>query len=101
MRSILVMIPLLLLLLCGTAQAHSLYFTLTDAGNSTVELEGMFSNGAVPAKVTVRLYAKNDGRKLWEGKTDEFGACIFTRPQQPYVVELDAGPGHQARHDGI
>jgi len=101
MRSIVIMVPLLVLLLCAPAQAHTLYFTLTDGGNSTVELEGMFSNGAVPARVTVKLLAKADGKVLWQGKTDEYGVCVFQRPQQPYAVELDAGPGHQARRDGI
>lgn len=101
MRSAIILVPLLVFLLCAPVRAHTLYFTLADVGDATVELEGMFSNGSVPAKVIVRLLAKDDGRQLWEGRTDEFGVCVFTRPQQPYVVELDAGPGHQARHDGI
>lgn len=101
MRPTLLLVPLLVLLLCGQALAHTLYFTLTEGGDSTVEVEAMFSNGAVPARIPVRLVAKDGGKVLWEGRTDEFGQCVFKRPGKPYVVELDAGPGHQARRDGI
>lgn len=101
MRSIFLITPLLLLLLCGQAHAHTLYFSLTDNGDNMIELEGMFSNGIMAAHITVALYAKEDGTLLWQGRTDEFGACIFERPNKPYEVELDGGPGHRARQDGI
>lgn len=92
---------LFILMFCGVANAHTLYFSLTDDGDNIVELEGMFSNGATAMKIPVKLYDKENGKVLWEDRTDEFGICTFTRPDVPYEVEMDAGPGHQARQDGI
>ncbi|WP_051053210.1 hypothetical protein [Pseudodesulfovibrio piezophilus] len=66
-----------------------------------VELEGMFSNGVMGAGIAVNLYSKEDNALIWKGRTDEFGLCTFERPDKPYEVELDAGPGHQSREDGI
>ena len=88
-------------MLCTMAHAHSLYFTLSDDGENTVEMEALFSTGALAAGATVRLYDKQGGKVIWKGKTDEYGTCIFQRPDVPYEVELDAGPGHQSRGDGI
>jgi uncharacterized lipoprotein NlpE involved in copper resistance len=92
---------LFVLLLAGQAFAHTLYFTLYDDGENSIELEGMYSTGEMAMKTPVRLYDQKTGKLLWEGKTDEFGICTFTRPDAPYEVELDAGPGHQARENGI
>lgn len=91
----------LVLLLCAQAQAHTLYFTLSEYDDALIEVEGMYSTGTPAAKTTVRLLAKADGRVLWEGRTDEFGTCVYERPDVPYEVELDGGPGHQARQDGM
>jgi len=96
-----ILAPLFVLLLFGQVQAHTLYFTLNGGDDNTVELEGLFSNGQTAAGVTVRLYDKQAKRVIWQGKTDEFGSCVFNRPGIPYEVELDAGPGHQTRQEGI
>lgn len=100
MKSLLIA-PILVLLLCLPADAHTLYLTLSDYDEDTVEVEGMFSNGTPAAGVKVIVYEQETDRVIWQGRADEFGACIFERPEVPYAVELDAGPGHQARQDGI
>jgi len=99
--ALLALTPLLVLTLCWQAHAHTLYFTLHDVGDGTVELEGLFSNGALASRTAVKLYDKADGNLLWQGRTDDFGICTFQRPEAPYEVEVDAGPGHKARGDGI
>ncbi|MUM77197.1 hypothetical protein GKC30_06080 [Pseudodesulfovibrio sp. F-1] len=99
--ALLVLTPLFVLALCWQAHAHTLYFTLHDAGDGMVELEGLFSNGALASRTTVKIYDKADGSLLWQGRTDDFGTCTFERPEVPYEVEVDAGPGHKARGAGI
>lgn len=100
MKSIIIAATLILLL-CTHAHAHTLYFTLSDYDDGTIELEGMFSTGTPAAGIKVILYNKKDDAMIWKGKTDEFGICVFQRPSVPYSVELDAGPGHKARQEGI
>lgn len=89
------------LMLVAQVQAHSLYFTLRPEFDNHIELEAVFSNGQTPAGVTVRIYDKNTDTIIWQGKTDEFGTCLFERPDSSYDVELDAGPGHQTRQSGL
>lgn len=90
-----------ILLSAGTAQAHTLYFTLMDNEDGTVDLAGMYSTGEAPVQTPVRLINTQDNSVIWQGKTDENGECTFNKPETPYEVELDAGPGHVAREDGI
>ena len=101
MKKIALSALVLSILLCSQASAHTLYFTQSEYDDTSVEVEGMYSTGTPAAKTTVRLLSKQDGRVLWEGRTDEFGSCVFERPDEPYDVEIDAGPGHQARQDGM
>ncbi len=101
MKKICFVLALILLLGFAEAQAHSLYFTLYDAEDGTIELEGMYSTGEVATKTPVRIYKQGTDTVLWTGETDEDGMCLFPRPKEPYEVELDAGPGHTTREDGI
>jgi len=101
MKQICIALVIFLLLLAAQAQAHSLFFSLVADGPDSVELAGAFSDGTLAAGIPVKVYAKDDGRLLWQGRTDEFGLCLFQRPGGPYEVELDAGPGHRVREDGI
>ena len=92
---------ILVLALNSQAMAHTLYMTVEDNEDETVTVQGMFSTGAVAAKVEVRLEDEK-GKVLWKGKTDEYGECTFKKPGVPYTIIMDfgPGPGHQAREEG-
>ncbi|WP_415717907.1 hypothetical protein [Maridesulfovibrio sp.] len=96
-----ILVGLSILLLSSQAYAHSLFMSLTDIDDNKIELEGMYSTGEMAVKTPVKIYRTKDNSLIWQGETDELGTCIFTRPPEPYEVELDAGPGHQVREDGI
>ena len=88
-------------ILNSQALAHTLYMTVEDNEDGTVTVQGMFSTGAIAAKVEVRLEDEK-GKALWEGKTDADGECTFKKPGVPYSIIMDfgPGPGHQAREEG-
>ena len=93
----------LALIVNSQVMAHTLYMTVEDNenGNGTVTVQGMFSTGAIAAKVEVRLEDEK-GKALWKGKTDDDGECTFEKPEGPYTIIMDfgPGPGHQAREKG-
>ncbi|MEA3427962.1 MAG: hypothetical protein U9Q84_01810, partial [Thermodesulfobacteriota bacterium] len=91
----------LLLVLNSQALAHTLYMTVEDNEDGTVTVQGMFSTGTIAASVEVRLEDEK-GKVLWKGKTDENGECTFKKPNVPYSIIMDfgPGPGHQAREEG-
>jgi hypothetical protein len=101
MRTSIIALALLTLLWAAPARAHSLFFSLVEDGENTIELAGAFSDGTLAMGIPVKIYGKEGGALLWQGRTDEFGLCLFERPGEPYEVELDAGPGHRVREDGI
>ena len=92
---------ILVLALSSQAMAHTLFMTVEDNEDGTVTVQGMFSTGAVAASVEVRLEDKK-GKVLWKGKTDDDGECTFKKPEVPYTIIMDfgPGPGHQAREEG-
>lgn len=90
---------LAILLLAGTASAHTLYMTVTDNEDGTITVEGMYSTGAVASHTEIRL-ENPDGQVLFTGKTDEDGALDITKPKGVYTVIMDAGPGHMATEEG-
>ena len=89
------------LILNFNAWAHTLYMTVEDNEDGTVTVQGMFSTGAVGAWVEVRLEDEN-GKVLWKGKADDDGECTFKKPNVPYTIIMDfgPGPGHQAKEEG-
>jgi len=91
----------LALILNSQAMAHTLFMTVEDNEDRTVTVQGMFSTGAVAARVEVRLEDEK-GKVLWKGKTDNDGECTFKKPGVPYTIIMDfgPGPGHQAREEG-
>ena len=91
----------LALILNSHAWAHTLFMTIEDNEDGTVTVQGMFSTGAVAARVEVRLEDEK-GKVLWKGKTDAGGECTFKKPCVPYSIIMDfgPGPGHQAREEG-
>jgi hypothetical protein len=91
----------LALILNSQAFAHTLFMTVEDNEDGTVTVQGMFSTGTIAASVEVRL-ENEKGKVLWKGKTDEYGECTFKKPDVPYTIIMDfgPGPGHQAREEG-
>ena len=91
----------MVLALSSQAFAHTLFMTVEDNEDGTVTVQGMFSTWAVGAWVEVCLEDEN-GKVLWKGKTDEYGECTFRKPNVPYTIIMDfgPGPGHQAREKG-
>ena len=91
----------LVLILNTLAFAHTLYMTVEDNEDGTVTVQGIFSTGAIAARVEVRLEDEK-GKVLWKGKTDADGECTFKKPDVPYTIIMDfgPGPGHQAREKG-
>ena len=81
--------------------AHTLFMMVEDNEDGTVTVKGVFSTGAMAAAVEVRLEDEK-GKVLWKGKTDDDGECTFKKPNVPYTIIMDAGPGpgHQAREEG-
>jgi len=92
---------ILALILNSQAFAHILYMTVEDNEDGTVTVQGMFSTGAIAARVEVRLEDEK-GKVLWKGKTDDDGECTFKIPGVPYTIIMDfgPGPGHQASEEG-
>ncbi|WP_035242654.1 hypothetical protein [Desulfobacter vibrioformis] len=88
-----------LLLVTGPSFGHSLFMNLTDNGDGTVAVEGMFSTGATAANLPLYLLDNNE-KQILKIKLDENGEAEFTIPDQPYTVFLDGGPGHTVREDG-
>ena len=90
-----------ILILNSHAFAHTLYMTVEDNEDGSVTVQGMFSTGATGAGIEVRLEDEK-GKVLWKGKADDDGECIFEKPNVPYTIIMDfgPGPGHQAREEG-
>ena len=91
----------LTLVLSSQASAHTLFIMVEDNEDGTATVKGVFSTGAEAAAVEVRLEDEK-GKVLWKGKTDDDGECTFKKPNVPYTIIMDAGPGpgHQAREKG-
>ena len=91
----------LTLVLSSQASAHTLFIMVEDNEDGTATVKGVFSTGAEAAAVEVRLEDEK-GKVLWKGKTDDDGECTFKKPNVPYTIIMDAGPGpgHQAREEG-
>ncbi len=88
-----------LLLATGPAFGHTLFMNLTDNGDGTVAVEGMFSTGAAAENLPLYLLDTKE-KQILKIKLDENGEAEFTIPDHPYTVLLDGGPGHTVRKDG-
>ena len=91
----------LIVLLLATCPAfgHTLFMNLTDNGDGTVSVEGMFSTGATAANLPLYLLDANE-KQMLKIKLDENGEAEFKIPDQPYTVFLNGGPGHTVHEDG-
>lgn len=79
--------------LAGTALAHTPICSCYLNDDGTVTCEGGFSDGSSAAgvKMTVRT---PDGQILIEGAMDEFSEFTFEKPDVPFEIEFNPGPGH-------
>ncbi len=79
---------------CGLASAHTPICACYDAGDGSIACEGGFSDGSSAAGVEMRV-VEQGGKVLVSGKMDELSEFTFKKPQGPYTVIFDAGPGHR------
>ena len=87
------------LLLASAASAHTLFLAVYDNEDGTITVSGMYSTGSVAAATEVRL-EDSAGKVLFQGRTDVDGEIEIEKPDVPYLVILDGGPGHVATEEG-
>ena len=87
------------LFLPGQALAHTPLCSCYDNGDGTITCEGGFSDGSSAAGVEMRV-VDSDGKVLLKGKMDEDSEFTCEKPDGPYKVLFDAGPGHLVEVDG-
>ena len=97
--TVLLICMVLNLFLGSWAFGHTPLCTCYDNGDETVTCEGGFSDGSSGAGVSMRVVDKNN-EVLLEGKMDEDGEFTFDKPEVPYKVIFDAGPGHAVEIKG-
>lgn len=81
-------------LMAATSMAHSALCSCLDNGDGTITCEGGFSDGssASGVRIFVRTMAEET---IIRGKMNQDGEFSFAKPDTPYMVIFDAGPGHQ------
>lgn len=101
------------LFLAIPAGAHTPLLSVEDNEDGTISIVGAFSDGSSGAGITIlivenKIY-KGDkkGRDLYDGQLvlsrtelDEFGELDLDKPDVPYFIVFDAGPGHVVEQDG-
>ena len=99
MFSILLPCILLALFLAPRVFAHTPLCSCYDNGDGTITCEGGFSDGSSGAGVAMRVEDKT-GKVLIKGKMNEDSEFTFDKPEVPYKVFFDAGPGHVVEVEG-
>lgn len=89
----------LFLLAAVQAFGHTPLCACYGAGDGTIICEGGFSDGSSAAGVEIRV-VDMDGNVLTAGKMNADNEFIFKRPEVPFKVQFDAGPGHVIEMDG-
>jgi len=87
------------LFLVTVASAHTPLCSCYDNGDGTVTCEGGFSDGSSGAGVSMEVQAAN-GTTMIKGTMNEDSEYTFEKPNAPYKVIFDAGPGHIVEVDG-
>jgi len=108
--TVLVICMVLGLFLTFRAFSHTPLCSCYDNGDETITCEGGFSDGSSAAGVDIKVVDENgkvisaededDKIVRLEGKMDEDSEFTFIKPQKPYKVIFDAGPGHAVEIDG-
>jgi hypothetical protein len=81
------------LFLTSLSYAHTPLCSCSDEGGGTILCEGGFSDGSSAAGVKMTVVDAS-GKTLIEGKMNEDSEFTFKKPNVPYTVIFDAGPGH-------
>jgi len=113
MRKILTMLVICMalgLFLTSQVLSHTPLCSCYDNEDGTITCEGGFSDGSSAAGVLIKVVdekdevisVKNeDGETIQlEGKMDEDSEFTFIKPEIPYKVIFDAGPGHAVEIEG-
>jgi hypothetical protein len=87
------------LLLASVAFAHTPICYCYDNGDGTITCEGGFSDGSSAAGVKMTVFDK-EGNVLISGEMDADSEFTFDKPDCPYDVVFDAGPGHVVKTHG-
>ncbi|SDZ77761.1 hypothetical protein SAMN05660420_00259 [Desulfuromusa kysingii] len=93
MRSFISAIVMILLFSPSVIFAHSAFMACYDNGDKTITCYGEFSDGSSAAGTPIRVIDL-EKKDLLTGTIDDIGEFTFTRPQIPFTVIFDAGPGH-------
>ena len=88
----------IMMLLATYSYAHTPLCSCYDNGDGTVTCEGGFSDGSSAAGITMLVLDKS-GKVLIKGKMNEDSEFTFKKPDVPYTVVFDAGPGHVVKID--
>ena len=83
----------LVIFLVPQAFAHTPLCSCSDEGDGTILCEGGFSDGSSAAGVKIKV-VNSEGKALMEGVMNEDSEFTFKKPEGPYKVIFDAGPGH-------
>ena len=81
------------------AFAHTPLCSCSDEGDGTILCEGGFSDGSSAAGVKIKV-VDSEGKVLMEGVMNEDSEFTFKKPEGPYNVIFDAGPGHEVEVPG-
>ena len=92
---------LLFSLIASIAHAHSLSLLISDQGDGTLLVRGIFSTGQSAAGAMVELRSVPSGDLLYRQRLPEVSELEVAIPAVPYEVILDGGPGHQVVKPGI
>lgn len=98
-KLVLLLIGVCVLMAGAAAWAHTPICIAYDNGDGTITAEGGFSDGSSAAGVEMRLETP-DGRVLLVGKLNEDSSFTFDKPDEPFVLVFDGGPGHVVRIAG-
>jgi hypothetical protein len=79
--------------------AHTPLLSCYDNGDGTITCEGGYSDGTAGAGVKMRVVDKSD-KDLITGKMNEDSEFTVKKPNVPYTVIFDAGPGHACKVKG-
>lgn len=86
-------------LVAGTALAHTPLFSCWDNGDGTISCEGGYSDGSSAAGTAINVTDANGGI-IFSEKLDKFGQLTFNKPAGEYSVTFDGGPGHSVTVNG-
>lgn len=84
-----------LMLACAGALAHEPVAKCYLLNNTTVRCRGTTNDDEEMPGARMEVVA-HDGKTLLEGKLDAKSTLTFKKPQQPFYVLFDTGPGLQA-----